>query len=285
MRANLRILFLALAICGLGCSGCIYHYPSEAVRRDSYQARPIAAGGLELEAHLRARSAFLMVGGDLQAESKTDGSMTIRPPEGRLGPSLASASAIDPRGYYLTAAHATKGDDILLISLDGLMRAPVKARVVWRGNESSGQDLAVVHVPRTLPAVFAWEPTVPTAGDPVYSIGPTSPAGVVSPVCYAGEIYKISAPQAALGGAVVVTYSSPAHPGDSGGPLVNAAGRLVGVNTGGRGFLAVGSYKFSIPGLRIATVGLQPKAETLRKIIEDDQAKLVGGDRASEHRE
>ncbi|MBC7366782.1 MAG: trypsin-like peptidase domain-containing protein [Undibacterium sp.] len=280
MKANYRLL-LFLSLCALCTSGCIYRYPTEKNRRDSYAPLQTTLGSTTMEAHMRARSAFIISGSDLKSETANDGSLQLNTASG-LRPSFAAATAIDTRGYYLTAAHATHEKDILLIPLDGSLATPVPARVVWRGSASLHQDLALLYVPVKVTNTFQWGDSEVRIGDPVYLIGPSSLTGdSASPLLFAGLVCGRSEPTADSGTPVVITHDAPGAPGDSGGPLVSANGRLIGITTGARRFLSIasstGSIKFRLPFLRPLATAQRPRAADIQKIIEADQAKMVIG--------
>ncbi len=226
---------------------------------------------------MRARSAFVISGSDLKSETANDGSLRLNTATG-LRPSFAAATAIDTRGYYLTAAHATHEKDILLIPLDGSLATPVPARVVWRGNASLHQDLAVLYVPIEVTNVFQWLDSEVKIGDPVYLIGASSlTGGTASPLLFAGVVRGRSEPKANSESPVVIAHDAPGKPGDSGGPLVSRNGQLLGITTGGKRFLSIGSLKFYLPFLRPLSEAQRPNVADIQKIIEADQAKMVIG--------
>jgi S1-C subfamily serine protease len=145
---------------------------------------------------------------------------------------LGLATAIDRRGYFLTAAHCVaKGPFKLVLFYEG-QKVAVTARVVWRGDVSKGQpDLAVLDAALPLEKIFEWTPEF-TNGDNVVALGLNELAPHhVRTQGVAGKILGLA--QGA--GSANHRYQSIAHDAplgrmDGGGPLATPDGRLIGID-------------------------------------------------------
>ncbi len=149
------------------------------------------------------------------------------------GAQFGSAAAIDPRGYFLTAAHVVRQGPLTVLFNDGAFVRHCPARVVWIGDHAPGHpDLALVHIDAKLPATFTWSGQG-AAGDAVFAAGlnygdkeqPRFDLGFV-----AGHLEKVPKAEPRPEATVDFTARLPLHPGDSGGPLVDAEGGLLGIN-------------------------------------------------------
>ncbi len=133
-------------------------------------------------------------------------------------------TAIDRRGYYLTAAHAVGGDPLWVLC--GVDVRP--ARVVFRGDADF--DVAVLSVDRPIPDAFDWAPPDRwPAGARVLEAGPTDPSGGLALQDFAGRVCRVEDAVGGDGPYQTVTSSLPARHGDSGGPVMTPDGRLVGI--------------------------------------------------------
>jgi S1-C subfamily serine protease len=192
---------------------------------------------------LEARYGFLIVGASdvtiTRGQAGAGDVYAVRP--GARGGSVASAVAIDPRGYFLTAAHVldpAKGD-ILLMHYDGTAMQVERARTVWRGDfQGGGPDLGIIQIERRLKTVAHWAPAV-RAGEVVLGIGPVGGPlpRKAAPLTrergyYAGEILAKEAP-AGTPPWQRIEHSCPSRPGDSGAPLFNLRGELIGIQSSG----------------------------------------------------
>ena len=122
-------------------------------------------------------------------------------------------TAIDRRGYYLTAAHAVGGDPLWVLC--GVDVRP--ARVVFRGDADF--DVAVLSVDRPIPDAFDWAaPDRWPAGARVLEAGPTDPSGGLAMQDFAGRVCRVEDAAGADGPYQTVTSSLPARHGDSGRP-------------------------------------------------------------------
>ncbi len=161
-------------------------------------------------------------------------------------------TAIDRRGYYLTAAHAVGGDPLWVLCGDDVR----PARVVFRGDADF--DVAVLSVDRPIPDAFDWAAVGDwPKGRPVLEAGPTDPSGGLAMRDFAGRVRDVETLDGRDGPYVCVTSSLPARHGDSGGPVMTAAGRLVGV-----------FVKFN--PFWTQSFAVRPDPEWVRNVVEQD---------------
>ncbi len=168
----------------------------------------------------------------------TDGKLTL---QGTIGFGTSDGSvllrgsvvAIDRRGYYLTAAHAVRGDP-LWVCCGGVFRA---AQLVFRGDADF--DAAVLAIDRPIRDAFDWADAGRySAGDTVLQAGP-SDSGAPSLMrllggrppmqLFAGRLCGVEDAVGPDGGYQLVTSSLPSRGGDSGGPVMTRAGALIGI--------------------------------------------------------
>jgi S1-C subfamily serine protease len=188
---------------------------------------------------------------------------------------IGSATAIDRRGYFLTAAHCVQKGPFLLVFFDKGQTQARPARVVWRGDESKKQpDLALLQVPFPLQNVFEWTPTL-TNGESIVATGINVSSGRLDiGQCMAGKILSLDAgSETVLPHYICISHDAPLHPGDSGGPLASTDGRLVGINSDA----VLGRPRwlsFSVETL--SSDAERPDLEWLRQLIEQDTAAQSG---------
>lgn len=192
------------------------------------------------------------------------------------GTSLGTATAIDRRGYFLTAAHVLgKANPAIAFFVSGkVVLKP--ARIVWRRDSfRSGFDLALLHVDADLAHVFKWSADFEQGAFAVS-------AGVIKPTLgNKGEYLNISVQL--VGGSIKrvrerkldelsfqhILHNCPVIRGNSGGPLVAVDGKLIGINFASRS-------RWSIrwtPGHRYAHA-VRPDLDLLNRMIDQDQASL-----------
>ncbi len=137
----------------------------------------------------------------------------------------ACVTAIDRRGYYLTAAHAV-GNDPMWIECGDVVRP---ARVVFRGDECF--DLAILAVDRPIPDAFRWtDSDRPAVGSTLLEPGPIDAAsGQLAMQLFAGRVVDVTDDTGPDGPYRRVTSTLPARRGDSGGPVMTTDGDLVGI--------------------------------------------------------
>lgn len=247
---NVGSIALWLAVASALCGGCAHRVTTDE-RRDSFASYVDRRIGDETVAgYVLRRTALLVntVGG------------------------VGCATAIDRRGYLLTAAHCVGEEPVRLIVFRGRPHTAVEtARVVWKGNLSKGgPDLAVLHLPRGLGWTFSWAETV-RAGEPIVVCGPDYEPGVARSYVLDAIAGKVTVPpgrpdSGAEGGRFL--HDAPVHPGDSGGPVVTLDGRLAGIN-----FATARRVLLPALGWRVGTYAHRPDLDWLEQIIEADVAR------------
>jgi S1-C subfamily serine protease len=167
-------------------------------------------------------------------------------PDSYLGAALAVA--IDPRGYFLTAAHVIASPPpFTLVFHNGSTLCSARARIVAQiPQQSTGArlrdiagtlDLALLHVDHVqLGNVFDWaeikpkpplDSVVVQLGEAKGRFSDTNAFMQFSAV--AGHFKKLINLRS---GGVVVQSATPGRPGDSGGPLMNVQGELLAITSG-----------------------------------------------------
>jgi S1-C subfamily serine protease len=144
-----------------------------------------------------------------------------------------TATAIDLRGYFLTAAHCVKKGPLWVAFLmDGSVKVQ-PARLVWRGDIAEQQpDLAILQVSTPLQQAFEWA-TEYTNGNSAVAVGLSldKKSGVLKTQCMAGKLLNVSEKTNLLAPSyTIVSHNVPLRRGDSGGPLVSTNGCLLGIN-------------------------------------------------------
>jgi S1-C subfamily serine protease len=268
---NRILLALPAIIACLATAGCVTRIATVAERKASispYTRTQI--GSQRIEEFLLRRTAFLISGDRLTV---TPTALTT-PANGRAfnvagrktSFRCGTATAIDSRGYFLTASHNLEGDAPYLAFYKRNQIQFTRSRVVWRGAYRKGQpDLAILHVPTSLEAAFEWAPDS-TPGDVAVAAGLNSDRrSKFELVCLAGPVLKLDLHPSPLPGCTTIFHRAPVHPGDSGGPLVALDGRLIGINIELRpaGFLYVSAS---------TSVAERPMLDWLRQTIAADVA-------------
>jgi S1-C subfamily serine protease len=140
----------------------------------------------------------------------------------REGPSsLASAFAVHPEGFLLTAYHAVaEAASITLRFEDGRELAASLERA------DPVHDLALLRVDEELPAFLALDAREPGPGEPVFTVAFPGPRLLWSPPDAAEGSVRGPGPRPFL-----FETDVPARAGSSGAPLLDAAGRALGVLT------------------------------------------------------
>jgi S1-C subfamily serine protease len=258
-------------------SGCLQPPPYSAEdRTQSFKALQSSRIGSEsLQQFLFARDAGILTGATV-ARFEPDGKFTVATSSGRLA--YGTASAIDRRGYFITAGHATTGTPLNLFWQDDGDCATATwhhavARIVWRSPPGDKMDLAVLWVPAALSSVFRWADE-PLPGEVTAATGAGSGAQ--------GELRGVDLTP--LGGTVTATakhedrtphwlevrHSTPLYFGDSGGPLANTRGELLAINTG-----IAAEIQFLPYSKRYHAIAGRPDTDWLRKVVDDDW-RLIG---------
>ncbi len=270
-----RRIFFAIGVAALALGGGFSAGCSHAItpqeRRASFAANAATQiDGQPAGAYLLARTAILVGGVQVSPVVSTDGApekIKVGVQErDRLG--FGSATAIDARGYLLTAAHCVTTEPVYLFFGDHRTTGRFEhARVVWRGDPDKREaDVAILRIPHRLDAVLGWSGDFKT-GDGVLAAGlDYDEASNFETGCVAGTVTKIDRRASAAPAFEFVYHETPLHGGDSGGPLTTTDGKLIGINTGA-GSLRIGPFRWLVARAE------RPDVAWLRRVIEDDYAK------------
>ena len=183
------------------------------------------------------------------------------------------AAAVDPRGYFLTAAHCIEDKPVYLVFIQpGKVVWAQRARVVWRPDlKNDAPDLALLHVSGKLDNVFEWSED-PHASGPVMAVGLSLSLKEKALQGYQHMGGKILGHEKRKGEKheSLVLHDIPLQSGDSGGPLVDAEARLVGINVRARPPI----LRFLLPGIQYPrSEAERPDGKWLAEIIEKDSAE------------
>lgn len=184
---------------------------------------------------------------------------------------LGAATIISHDGYLLTAEHCIDVQPItVLIKGKGRELVQLQPRIVWRGKASSDTepDLALLHVERTLHAVFALgDESGLSMGAPVFSSGYCQ---FDESTC-AGSI--IRTPVAKISGAGVAwtrfMHDAPCGRGDSGGPVFGREGQLLGITA--QANLSAWYWGDKLLSWRHRTISHRPDMTWLKQMMEKDR--------------
>jgi hypothetical protein len=228
-------LFLILTACT--------HNPeiSDHQRRESfstYQDSKIA--GEPLTEYLQTRTAVLLTGTPVIDANVKGQSLYVDFPL-QAGDSIngpAHAVAIEPDGYFLTAAHCMETNPVYLIYFDGKTTRIVIPRLVAKSFDPQGNvDIALIHIPFKLSNIFTWAGEEDTKIEtPALAVGctdgkaPQKNSVFFAQCCLAGKIKNM---QPTNNGGTTIKGNLPLRNGDSGGPLVTLNGKLLAIDTGG----------------------------------------------------
>jgi S1-C subfamily serine protease len=245
----IRLFVVLLVWCAGACTtACApYAFPSDSERVGSFKGLSAARVGDEsLELYLRHRTAVLIgesAGGEVR---------------------ISEAAAIDPRGYFLTAAHCLEATELHLFYFDGRHAKVATPRVVAVRKDKTYDDFAIIHVEGSPRCIFEWaDDGIVESTETAAAVGggpdKASSEGLVvsTPQCIAGRIVEIE-PSDEI--ATRIFHNLPLRPGDSGGPLATADGKLIGVNTG---------VRVSWLG-RAVSLAIRPDPQWVRNRIERD---------------
>lgn len=247
-----RALVLLLLVMTLGVSVGCYHAITPAERRASFQPYAQARIGSAVASDFLLRRTALLV---------------------NEGGGVGSATAVDARGYFLTAAHCVGKDSVRLVLLRDTRRsAVVPARVVWRGDvDQGGPDLALLRTAGPIPFAFEWAPRV-MEGQPVLVCGPDYEEGVERSYlmdCIAGRVTAVG--RSARSGEPIEEFrhDAPVHQGDSGGPVVALDGRLIGIN-----YATVRLVLLPPLSVRVGVNASRPALGWLQAMIDEDDVRF-----------
>lgn len=266
---------LVISVAFVGCG--TVRKVSEAERVESFVPFETANAGSEsLRNHVLRRTAFLINGTDFAESEQSDASQFsfIASSEGDV--EYGTAAAVDPRGYFVTAAHCVDKASLGLVYVTGQGARMREARVVFKGDPASGtSDFAVLHVGEKIDHYFRWETDfgpkdrVVSAGvGKDRSTGSSRSSGLnfrADPV--GGQVEEIIREERKGAVHQLILHASPLEHGNSGGPLVSERGRLLGINTTGPAAFPALSH----PRYRFANA-VRPDLTWLRKVIEKDAA-------------
>lgn len=177
-----------------------------------------------------------------------------------------SAAPITEDGYFLTADHVLARSDNrnIFIIYGGAGRIITeKARIIWR---SSGDDLAILHIPRKTPYFYNWTPPERWLSPGHGIIHGGMATGFKSPP---GRLRTPLSPEHGYTGNRAFKIDIPLKPGDSGGPIVDARGELVGINS---------AVEFIIPletAIFIDSEGNRPNTGKIAEIIQRDRNRRL----------
>lgn len=268
------LLFAAMSVL-VGCSSHKPAWASDQRRSESFKTYgDTKIGDQPLGVFLTQRTAVLVSGLPVVASKSVEQCLSFEfKPEPNRVLSCSHAAAIDPRGYFLTAAHCLDHPVNYLVYSDGQSARISIPRVVAKIRDpAKNLDLAIIHVDAKLRDVFALAtPDEIHAGDPALAVGSGEIAslsskltnwGLIRSVCLAGRVTSVTK----LGdGTGFVCSDLPTRKGDSGGPLVSKNGTLMGVHSG------VGTDRRG----KAKTVAIRPSDSWMTRIIEQDHQRLV----------
>lgn len=264
-----RIAWLAAVL----ASGCAHYAPAPPIP-PPVAAVPVGVAGLADFA--RRRVATLLWGAEqlsLTQAIGADGSLQTGfkfSPRGEFG--YGKATAVDTRGYFLTAAHCVRREPVYLVWTEdsgGIPRSRLlRVRVVFQGEAAGeGTDLAVLRVGQPLGQVFAWG-AVPPPGTPVASVGqdsaPAGNTGIAMDLLGGRFLGGTPHPEAAPP-RVTLFHTTLIQRGDSGGPVLDLAGRLLAINVA----YAMGEESVGI-AIRVHATAHRPDLAWLSAVIDSD---------------
>ena len=267
-RPTPHVLILAVLALWPGAGGC-GSVPTVDDRRASIRTAGLTEASIADPDRLDRLTGLVLTGHGLRVTSDPSRAAPtaarhyglVRSPGATLD--RGCATAVDARGYYLTAAHVV-GTDPLWVIVGGGESPARPARVVYRGDADF--DVAVLSVGRPIDGAFRWAAAgEPGVGSAVVEVGPTdlTDAGRIGMQVFAGRVEATAREAGVDGRYELVDTSLPARPGDSGGPVLTPAGSLVAIMVRGHPFSTT-------------TTALRPDPAWLRDVIDGD-ARAVGG--------
>lgn len=210
--------YVALMLLVAGCATSIEDKrasfrPWESHRTAIEQGRIFLYGGADnVEVEMRDGRAYLQLEfRSRQRKAKRSKSFRFEMPRTSQG----LAVPIEPKGYFLTAAHMTDDGPIHLVWSHGGKARSARAETIWRDPEI---DLALLRADLGDVPAYPWGP-VPEKGAGVFAAACGCPS--------AGRVVGVDR----LGGALAVCHDAPVRDGDSGAAILDANNRLVGVHS------------------------------------------------------
>jgi hypothetical protein len=140
-------------------------------------------------------------------------------------------TAIDPRGYYLTATSNLGSGAMWVVSQAG-PKAVRPARVVFKGDANF--KLAIVCVGGPIPDAFKWsDDSHASINSVLIGSGPvmTDTAGKRTAELFAGKVLSDAKANGDGCNYDLLTSSLPCRPADGGGPVLTSDGALVAITT------------------------------------------------------
>jgi len=184
-----------------------------------------------------------------------------------------TAAVIDPRGYFITAAHCLDDKEIYAFYPDSKNRfSPHKTRVVWKGNPSrNGFDFTIFHAPSPPGRIFHWADSF-KEGAKVHSAANTyieqkkgTSNSMFDLESFTGMLTGSESRNDKGTGYQRIFHQSPIMKGSSGGPVVDERGRLIGINC---------SQNSQAQSTSQIINAIRPDLNWLKGIIEKDHASL-----------
>jgi S1-C subfamily serine protease len=257
--ASLLILFLA---------GCASYRQSDTTRDRSFEPHAgLHVGQDKVGTFLRLRTAILITS-ERDLFSNLQAGATNFTGNGGFG----CAAAVDPRGYFLTAAHCLDREFVYLFVYGSTNAWIAQPRIVWKGNRHQGQpDLALLHVEAKLIHTFDCADDM-HKDDAVMAVGlslTNKPRFGIRGFQFLGGRILDSHRQETEQSDFNVATDVPLQSGDSGGPLVDLDGRLIGINVKG----TPPSVHYVLPKTMFPMRAEHPNHKWLRETIEEDVAK------------
>jgi S1-C subfamily serine protease len=188
---------------------------------------------------------------------------------------IATATVIDRRGYFLTAAHAVRNGPPVLLFTAGGKGEFAQSRIVWKGSAEIGDlDLALLHVPYRLDRSLKWAPEL-EPGEPVLTSGYYHlEDGGYAAQHLSGQVLgweEVAKEKSrAKVGFTNVYFDVPVSRGNSGGPALTPRGELIGIS------VALHA-QFKLRKLALEQWGgaaVRPDPEWVAELIREDQAGL-----------
>lgn len=273
MRLILRLTVAAIAVWSL--PGCLLR-PTTKQREDSLP-RETKISGEAPQGFIEKRTAFVITGIEgAKVTPYLDNPLNVHvdmkvTKNGKGG--VGTATAIDQRGYFLTAAHAVDPDRMFVAISDGSRIRFEKARVVWKGSAGNKNsfDIAIIYAPVTPVAVFEWAAEA-TPDEEVFAAGPKDLKALRFELTLIHGKIIDSAAMTSPQEWIRVQTTAPVRDGDSGGPLMDAGGKLIGITFLG----STNWHLFESPRLLTSensAYAVRPSSSWIRTIIEDDVVK------------
>lgn len=205
--------------------------------------------GEPVPAFLFARVAFLISGAEVKTEKAIDGQIAgaeliVGNPDHLA---FGSATPIDRRGYFLTAAHCVANEPVYLMSTGtNGQKSVARASVVWRAPGGKDElDLAVLRIEQPVEWTLEWDPIYHRSEAVVFAGLNYDKLQNYDFGCAAGRITRIDLRPKATPPFEYIYHQAPVHGGDSGGPLTTPDGKLIAINTGG-GSIRLGPFSYFV---------------------------------------